>query len=139
MPVFHFLKRPGSGMLKQIISLYAGQGWWNKKDGPELAAALVRKSHCFVVALDRGRVVGMGRAISDGVSDAYIQDVAVLPSHRGAGTGSGIIKALKRRLKKDGVGWVGLIAQDGSSPFYAALGFVQIKRAAPMMLKGNRV
>jgi len=81
----------------------------------------------------------MGRAISDGVSDAYIQDVAVAGEYRSRGIGSQIILKLKSRLKADGVRWVGLIAQDDSRAFYGALGFKVIKRALPMMLKGNHV
>jgi len=43
--------------------------------------ALVRSSFAFAIAVHResGATVGMGRAISDGVSDAYIQDLIVLP------------------------------------------------------------
>ena len=86
-----------------------------------------------------GRIIGMGRAISDGVSDAYIQDVAVLKGERHSGAGSAIIKALHARLKRDGVGWLGLIAQDGSEPFYLKLGFKTLKSAAPMLSKGSNV
>ena len=89
--------------------------------------------------MDKGRVVGMGRAISDGVSDAYIQDVAVLIEYRGLGLGSRIVRGIKARLKDDGIKWVGLIAQDGSGKFYEPLGFKVIRRALPMMLKANHV
>lgn len=136
---FRFVKRPGTAFLRQIIALYSGQGWWNKNDKSALAAALIRNSHCFLAALDKGRVVGIGRAISDGVCDAYIQDVAVLEEYRGRGLGSKIVRGLKNRLKADGIRWVGLIAQDDSHGFYEPLGFKVIKRARPMMLKGNHV
>lgn len=134
-----FVKRPGDAFLRQIIALYSRQGWWSKGDKNALAAALIRSSHCFLAALDGGRVVGMGRAISDGVSDAYIQDVAVLKEYRGRGLGSKIVRGLKNRLKADGIKWVGLIAQDGSHGFYEPLGFKVIDRARPMMLKTNNV
>ena len=134
-----FVKRPGTAFLREIITLYSLQGWWDKGDKITLAAGLVRNSHCFLVALDSGRVVGMGRAISDGVSDAYIQDVAVRKEYRGLGLGSKIVRGLKSRLKADGIKWVGLIAQDGSHEFYEPLGFKMIKRGRPMMLKTNHV
>lgn len=136
---FRFVKRPGAAFLRQIIALYSRQGWWAKGDTSALAAGLIRNSHCFLVALDKGRVVGMGRAISDRVSDAYIQDVAVLKEYRGLGLGSKIVRGLKNRLKADGIKWVGLIAQDNSHAFYEPLGFKVIKRARPMMLKANHV
>jgi spermidine synthase len=134
-----FVKRPGAAFLRQIIALYSSQGWWDKGDKTALASALVRNSHCFLIALDKDRVVGMGRALSDGVSDAYLQDIAVLKEYRGQGLGSTIVRSLKERLKADGIKWVGLIAQDGSRAFYENLGFKVIKRGRPMMLKDNHV
>jgi spermidine synthase len=136
---FRFLKKPGKAALQDIMALYAAQGWWQQHDKLSLAAAIVRNSQCFLAALDNGRLIGMGRAISDGVSDAYIQDVAVLREYRGQGLGSKIIRRLKTRLKADGINWIGLVAQNNSSAFYSKLGFKVIRRAQPMMLKGNHV
>jgi len=63
----------------------------------------------------------------------------VLKSERGTGAGSAIVKAITRRLKTDGIKWIGLIAQDNSSAFYSRLGFKLIKRARPMLSKGCNV
>ena len=134
-----FIGKADAGTLNGIITIYRAQGWWKRADGPALLKKIIKGSHCFAVAELDGRIVGMGRAISDGVSDAYIQDVAVLKSERGTGAGSAIVKALKARLKRDGVGWLGLIAQDGSEPFYLKLGFKTLGKAAPMLLKGSNV
>ena len=139
MPTFRFLKKLDPETLKGIISLYSRQGWWDKNDKPALAAKIIRNSHCFLVVLDKGRPIGMGRAISDAINDAYIQDVMVLSEYRGRGLGSKIVLKLKNRLKADGIRWIGLIAQDNSSPFYAKLGFRPISASRPMMLKGNHV
>ena len=139
MLTFRFLKKPDTSTLKGIISLYSRQGWWDKSDTPALAAKIIRNSHCFLLVLDKGRPVGMGRAISDAASDAYIQDVTVLREYRGRGLGSKIVLRLRKRLKADGIRWVGLIAQGNSAPFYAGLGFKPIERSRPMMLKGNHV
>ena len=43
---------------------------------------------------DSGRQVGFARAVSDGVADAYLADVFVLPEHRGAGLGKRIVAAM---------------------------------------------
>ncbi len=137
--VLRFIKTADAPLLKRIITLYRAHGWWDASDKPALLGRIIKGSHCFVLAEKDGKMVGMGRAISDGASDAYIQDVAVLKSERGAGTGSAIMKALQRRLKADGIKWLGLIAQDGSSPFYARLGFRELKRAKPMLSKGSHV
>ena len=39
-------------------------------------------------------LVGFARAVSDGVSDAYLADVYVAPSHRGRGIGGRIVEAM---------------------------------------------
>jgi GNAT superfamily N-acetyltransferase len=47
-----------------------------------------------------GAMVGFVRAVSDGVSLAYVADVFVNPAHRGHGVGTGLL----RRLIEDGPG-----------------------------------
>lgn len=121
-----------------IITIYRAQGWWRRATRVQLNR-LIRGSLCFVVAEREGRVIGMGRAVGDGVSDAYLQDIAVLKGERGAGAGAGIVKALTRRLRRSGIRWIALIAQDGSAPFYAGLGFRRLRNAAPMLIKGAGV
>ena len=80
----------------EIVELYKAGEWW--QESPEARAVIpcmIKGSLCFMVAraLD-GRIVGMARVISDGFSDAYIQDVVVLKSHRGLGVGRELIKRL---------------------------------------------
>ncbi|MCX5786303.1 MAG: GNAT family N-acetyltransferase [Elusimicrobia bacterium] len=136
---FRFIRKADAATLNCIITLYRAQGWWGRRDRPELLSRIINGSHCFVLAQRKGRAIGMGRAISDGVSDAYIQDVMVLKSERGTGAGSAIVKAIQKRLKTDGIKWIGLIAQDNSSPFYSRLGFKILKRAHPMLSKETNV
>ena len=68
-----------------------------------------------------GRQVGFGRAVSDGVNDAYLADVIVDPEYRGRGIG----KLLLRALIDDGPGaafrWT-LFTQDAHS-LYEQFGF----------------
>jgi aralkylamine N-acetyltransferase len=134
-----FVERPDAACLKRIITLYKAQGWWSRKDNPAGLRRLIAGSHCFLLAEAGGELLGMGRAISDGAGDAYIPDVMVLPAARGTGLGRAIMRRLIRRLKADGINWIGLIAQDGSEAFYKPLGFSALKNAAPMLYKGSRV
>ena len=72
---------------EEIIALYRAGGWWKDEYDPAEIPRLISGSFAFVVAAEKrsGRAVGMGRVLSDGVSDAYIQDLVVLPGYR-AGT-----------------------------------------------------
>ncbi len=69
-----------------VVALYESAGWWRESaTGRAAVGPMIAGSFAFLVVTDGERAIGMGRAISDGVSDAYIQDVVVLPSHRGRG------------------------------------------------------
>lgn len=117
----------------QILSLYKAENWWPGNPEPEMVARVIAGSHLFLTAVENDTIIAMGRAISDRVSDAYIQDVAVAKTHRHQGIGAALIRELVRLLKKDGIEWIGLIAEKGSNPFYETVGFGQMPQAVPML------
>jgi aralkylamine N-acetyltransferase len=126
--------RPPDLFIEQITLLYRSQGWWNGSDNPDLVLRIIQGSHCFVVAQEGPEIVGMGRAISDRTSDAYVQDVTVKKNFRGQGIGTYIIRMIINRLKMDGVFWIGLIAEKGSHGFYERIGFRSMINSIPMIL-----
>jgi aralkylamine N-acetyltransferase len=133
---FYFLTTPTRGQIAQILSLYESAGWWKPgPDAPEEALRLVAGSHCFLVSESKGEIVGMGRAISDRASDAYIQDVTVRPGYRHQGIGSEIVTRIAQRLSADGLSWIGLIAERNSHAFYREIGFSEMPDSIPMLLK----
>jgi ribosomal protein S18 acetylase RimI-like enzyme len=111
--------------ISDIVELYKAGSWWKDEYDPSGIHALIAGSFDFVIAFDEdlGKAVGMGRMISDGVSDAYIQDVVVLNDRRGEGIGAKITKELISRGKEAGLVWIGLIAEKGTEGFYKDLGF----------------
>ena len=125
---------------EEIVSLYRSAGWWQDgRDDPAGIGDLIRGSLVFIVAVDRrsGRAVGMGRAISDGVSDAYIQDLVVLPEYRGLGIGGAILRSILAACREHGIGWIALIAEGGTGDFYRGLGFGVEDGDLPMMYQGG--
>ena len=81
---------------KDIITLYKAGGWWKESYNPTLVSQMIAGSFRFAVAVDTTTqaTIGMGRVISDGISDAYIQDVIVLPKYRHKGIGHSLITRL---------------------------------------------
>ncbi len=135
MLTFIFLEDPTDSQIRQITQIYRQEGWWHLPiDDPDLVKGIVAGSHCFLLAFQEASVVGMGRAISDGVSDAYIQDVALLDSYKRQGIGSQIVAKLTERLLSDGLTWIGLIAERGGQGFYQHLGFEKMPNATPMLM-----
>ena len=131
---YSFLEIPTRMDIARLTKLYRQAGWWtDEADNPSLVAGIVAGSHCFLVARQAKTIIAMGRAISDRVSDAYIQDVTVDPAFRKQGIGSRMVAALVTRLEADGIGWVGLIAERKTHPFYRVLGFSPMADSVPML------
>ena len=125
-----------------VKRLYQDAGWWEENDETADGCAwidiLVRQSFCFVGAFCGAELIGMGRAVSDGVSDAYIQDVVVLKKFRRAGIGNKIIEKIIQFLQSRRIGWIGLIAEPGTQQFYQRLGFDPMEGYTPMLLKRKK-
>ncbi len=122
-----------------FIALYKDAGWWCSKYEEDLSFIdnILADSFSVAAVFDSdGRVLGMGRVLSDGCSDAYIQDVVVLSEYRKQGIGRAIIAFLIEELKKHGIDWIGLIGEPGTETFYSRLGFKTMKNYIPMKLKG---
>ncbi|MCK4901799.1 MAG: GNAT family N-acetyltransferase [Thermoplasmatales archaeon] len=118
----------------EIVNLYKAGGWWKDNYAPSGLKHLIEGSYVFAVAIDKKskKAIGMGRLLSDGVSDAYIQDLVVLHEYRDKGIGREIVKILLNLCKKKGINWVGLIAEPDQDGFYSTLGFKQMKKYVPM-------
>lgn len=80
---------------------------------------------CFV--RDDGRLVGVGRALADGVDTSYVCDVAVHPSHQGTGLGKEIVNWLVEQSR--GHRKIILYAVPGKEPFYKKFGFKRMTTA----------
>ena len=122
-----------------LVELYRAGGWWKEGMDRSRLEELIRGSFLFAVAIDIStrKSVGMGRVISDGISDAYIQDLVVLPEWRGMGVGRMILSTLLDECKRRRISWTALIAEPGTSGFYGSLGFAPMTGYVPMLLCGE--
>ena len=113
--------------------LYEAGGWWEEGWDESHLSAIVTSSFAFVAAEDSaGSWVGMGRLISDGVSDAYLQDIVVLPEWEGRGIGSAIVQTLLDICINNGITWIGTIAEPQTEYFYRRFGFAKMNSYTPM-------
>ena len=83
------------------------------------------KFKCFV--FKENNLVGVGRALADGLDCSYIADVAVHPDYQGIGIGKKIIENLIEQSK--GHKKIILYANPGKEGFYAKLGFKKMNTA----------
>jgi len=80
---------------------------------------------CF--AYDDTKIVGVGRALADGVDTSYLCDIAIHPQYQGYGLGKEIVKKLIDFSKEHNK--LILYANIGKEPFYAKLGFAKMNTA----------
>ena len=120
--------------------MYKAGGWWKEKYKPSTIKDLIKGSFAFAIAVDNksNKAIGMGRLISDGISDAYIQDLIVIPSFRKKGIGKKIAHTLIDFCKKRNIGWLGLISEPDQDGFYKKLGFKIMERYTPMLFDEDK-
>ena len=120
---------------EEIIILYKSAGWWKERYNPKAINKMIKGSFAFAVVIETksNKTVGMGRVISDGISDAYIQDLVVLPEHRLKGIGRLIVKNLLEFCFNKKIEWIGLIAEPEQDGFYESLGFSKMINYTPML------
>lgn len=78
------------------------------------------KSYRVVFVFDDSKMVGFGRALSDGEYQGAIYDVAVLPEYQGKGIGRLIVSNITESLPQ--CNFI-LFASPGKEGFYEKLGF----------------
>lgn len=131
-----------SANTSQLVELYKDAGWWeeeNDNQDPEFLNKIIKGSFCFVIVKYKTRIIGMGRAISDGVSDAYIQDVAVHSDFRSQGIGIKIMDTIIEYLKTNKISWIGLISEPKAVNFYKRYGFSTMVDYVPFLLKESKL
>ena len=116
-----------------IVELYRVGGWWKDSYDKSVIKFLIKYSFCFAVVVDKKtkKAVGMGRVLSDGISDGYIQDLVILPYYRKKGIGKKLTKILVDYCKSKGVNWIALISEPNQEEFYKKIGFKEMKNYVP--------
>jgi ribosomal protein S18 acetylase RimI-like enzyme len=110
----------------ELVALYDSVGWTAYTASPEQLADAVAGSSFVVGARRDGRLVGLARAVSDGVSICYLQDVVVDPDCQRAGIGRALVVAALDYYAH--VRQKVLLTDDepGQRAFYESLGYSEV-------------
>lgn len=109
--------------LDEMKEVYASVGW--KKHTNEIIQQVFEASNVIAIVKVNGRVVGIGRGMTDGVFNGAIYDVVVHKDFQRQGIAKKIMEFLLDKLSN--VSCVHLISTTGNEGFYKKLGFKNLK------------
>lgn len=111
---------------KEILNLYAAVGWTAYTDEPETLKAGFENSLMTLAAYENGKLTGILRAVGDGETIVYIQDILVMPEYQRRGIGSLLVRTALERFKN--VRQIVLCTDNTPKTvaFYESLGFVKL-------------
>ena len=108
---------------EEILALYRAVGWSNYYQRPEMLEKAFEGSLCILGAWEDDRLAGLIRAVGDGYSILFIQDLLVHPDCQRRGIGSALMAEMLRRY---GHVYQIQLATDNTEKtkaFYRSLGF----------------
>jgi len=108
--------------INQVRKLFDNHSFWAQGRSRGALVRMLLGSCCVVSAWQGGRLVGIGRATSDGVFRAVLWDVVVAEEHQGRGLGRRIVQALLASPPVAASERVYLMTTK-SAEFYERLGF----------------
>ena len=78
----------------EVLSLYRSVGWTVYADNPAMVKAAFAGSLLVLGAFVQDELIGCIRAVGDGASILYIQDILVAPEHQRKGVGRRLLQAM---------------------------------------------
>lgn len=113
--------------LEEVLPLYDAVGWTNYTQNPTMLKEAYKNSLHILAALnEEGKLLGVLRAVGDGASILFIQDILVTPEYQHQGIGT---KLLQQTLEKYMNVYQIQLATDDSSKtvsFYESNGFTSL-------------
>lgn len=108
---------------QSLLSLYQSVGWTNYTDHPDMLLRACAGSLLVLGAYDGAQLIGLLRAVGDGASILYIQDILVLPACRRQGVGRALLAETLARFHEVYQVVLTTDAEPRTIAFYQSLGF----------------
>ena len=110
----------------EYLPLYESVGWTAYTDRPHILKEGFAHSLLILAAYEGDRLLGLLRAVGDGYTVIFVQDILVYPQYQRKGVGSALLQALLRRFCH--VRQIELTTDDTpqTAAFYRANGFSEM-------------
>lgn len=109
----------------EILPLYQAVGWTNYTQNPEMLRSAYSHSLETLVVRDGGKTVGLIRAVGDGHSIVYIQDIIVHPEYQRRGIGTRLIQAMLAQFQHVYQIVLSTDSEARTIAFYESVGFTE--------------
>lgn len=106
-----------------LLALYNNAGWIAYTVKPKELEIAIKNSHYVMIAKDNDKLVGLIRAVGDGMTIIYIQDILVHTDYKRKKIGTTLMLKMLERFKD--VRQKVLLTEDNKETrsFYESLGF----------------
>ena len=108
-----------------VLDLYASVGWSNYTNRPRQLEQAFHQSLFVIAAYDDEELVGLIRAVGDGLTIVFIQDLLVYPHYQRQGIGRSLLQKTLERFKDVYQIQLATEQSDKNLTFYQELGFRQ--------------
>ena len=105
---------------KQISDLRKSVGWNGMLE--DYKKSLIN-SYLYICCFNNDELIGFLDVVSNGVTDAYIQDVIVKPSFQKKGIGKKLMDMAIEKLSKDGIYAISVLFTEENLNFYKKFNF----------------
>lgn len=105
---------------KDLSDLRESVGWNRMED--EYNNPLMT-SYYHIAVYEDDKMVGYIDSVSNGVTDAYIQDLMVHPDYQGKGLGTELMNQMIAYLKENRIYIISVVFEESLKPFYDRFGF----------------
>ncbi|WP_331836612.1 MULTISPECIES: GNAT family N-acetyltransferase [Erysipelothrix] len=80
--------------LNDVLKLYKDAGWYTYTNNPEKLMRAIENSMITLTAWDKNQLVGLIRAVGDGETILYVQDLLILNEYQRQGIGQTLLLTL---------------------------------------------
>ncbi len=109
--------------VKALADLREAVGW-NRMEREYQSPLLTSFYHIAVYEGDK--LIGYIDSVSNGVTDAYIQDLMVHPEFQSKGIGTELMRQMIAHLKEKHIYMISVVYEESLRPFYQRFGFYQM-------------
>ena len=108
---------------EEILSLYASVGWTAYTDHPQVLRQGFAHSLLTLGAYEGETLLGLVRAVGDGATIVFVQDLLVRPEHQRKGIGSALLQAILDRHPQVRQIELATDNTEKTKAFYRSMGF----------------